>query len=340
MKRFPQLFILAFTALIFNACDNLKEDIASSDSVATQEVVQDSSSTVLKKAAPIEIVIEKALLYDQHTLNYTYPYKDTVRRFQWEKIFEGLRIVDSFQQTPSMWAVLQNRNNINGEAPAAHYTTRNAYKNLQDSFGVERRQGIPLYLPSDLKTPERYGIDGSWIKILEMNDSATTVRANVVAIDEVWTIPKKYLRIISDTTLFHKVIFVDRSNQNICTLEKSGEKWLIRSLNPATTGVYNPPYAHPTPLGIFVIQEKKAKMIYLVDGSQKTGGFAPWASRFSNGGYIHGVPVNAPQTATIEFSPTLGTIPRSHMCVRNATSHAEFVYNWAPVNSSLVYVID
>ncbi|MFQ6929102.1 MAG: L,D-transpeptidase [Parabacteroides merdae] len=55
---------------------------------------------------------------------------------------------------------------------------------------------------------------------------------------------------------------------------------------------------------------------------------------------IHGVPVNAPRKSLIEYSPTLGTTPRSHMCVRNATSHAKFVYDWAPVNETIVFVFD
>lgn len=55
-------------------------------------------------------------------------------------------------------------------------------------------------------------------------------------------------------------------------------------------------------------------MIYLVDGSKETGGFAPYANRFTNGAYIHGVPVNAPRKSLIEYSPSLGTTPRSHMC--------------------------
>ena len=46
-------------------------------------------------------------------------------------------------------------------------------------------------------------------------------------------------------------------------------------------------------------------------------------------------PGNAPRKSLIEYSPTLGTTPRSHMCVRNATSHAKFVYDWAPVNELL-----
>ena len=53
---------------------------------------------------------------------------------------------------------------------------------------------------------------------------------------------------------------------------------------------------------LFVLQEKKTKMIFLKDGSAATGGFAPYASRFNNGGYIHGVPTNAPATGIIEYS--------------------------------------
>ena len=91
---------------------------------------------------------------------------------------------------------------------------------------------------------------------------------------------------------------------------------------------------------MYVLQEKKSRMIYLVDGSKETGGFAPYANRFTNGAYIHGVPVNAPRKSLIEYSPSLGTIPRSHMCVRNATSHAQFVYDWAPVNETIVFVLE
>lgn len=77
-------------------------------------------------------------------------------------------------------------------------------------------------------------------------------------------------------------------------------------------------------------------MIFLKDGSTATGGFAPYASRFSDGGYIHGVPVNEPRKALIEYSPSLGTTPRSHMCVRNATSHSKFIFDWAPVNETII----
>ena len=150
-------------------------------------------------------------------------------------------------------------------------------------------------------------------------------------------IPKKYVKVIGDTVIFNKAIFVDRHNQNITALERTEKgKWVVRSMNPSTTGLHRPPYAQETPLGMFVLQEKKVKMIFLKDGSKETGGYAPYASRFTDGAYIHGVPVNEPRKTQIEYSWSLGTTPRSHMCVRNATSHAKFIFDWAPVNETII----
>ena len=111
-------------------------------------------------------------------------------------------------------------------------------------------------------------------------------------------------------------------------------------MNPATTGRHAPPYAQETPLGVFLLQEKKKQMLFLKDGSTELGGEAPFASRFTNGAYIHGVPTNLPQTGIIEYSWSLGTVPKSHMCVRNATSHAQFIYEWAPTERTLIVVIE
>ena len=152
---------------------------------------------------------------------------------------------------------------------------------------------------------------------------------------------RSYLKQLPDSTVFNHVIFVDRLDQNITTLEHVSEgEWKIRSMNPATTGMHAPPYAQETPLGMYLLQQKKTRMVFLKDGSAETGGYAPYASRFTNGAYIHGVPVNAPRTSMIEYSWSLGTTPRSHMCVRNATSHSKFVFDWAPTERSLVVVIE
>ena len=326
-------------AIVLSACAFEKKDIGvtaeNTDTLAVADVIPPPP----KEIKPEDIKIRKELSYDKYTLDSVYPYKDTTRIFQMEKIKAGLALIETVQLEKGSWGILQNRQNRNGEAAVARNFKRNKYKLITDSLGTERYQGIPLYLLSDTITPERYTMDGSLVKI--SNDTTKFVRASTVFFEGDWYIPRKYIKPIEiDTLYFNKVVFVDRTNQNIMTLEKVGSEWLIRSMNPATTGVYRPPYAHPTPLGIFVVQEKKSKMIFLKDGSTETGGFAPYASRFCNGAYIHGVPSNVPRTTIIEYSQTLGTIPRSHMCVRNASSHAEFVYNWAPIYESLIFVIE
>lgn len=306
-------------------------EMPEADSILVEKAVE--TDTV-----PKEIVIEKDLLYDQHTLADSYPYKDTTRSFQWDKIRERLTWLESIQKEPATWAILQNYRNKNGEAPLVRNYHRDSYRRIADSLGVERFQGVPLYLPTDTSVPEIYGRDGALVKHLQ--DYTNFIKIASVHTGKEWLVPRKYIKAIPDTIVFSKAIFVDTKNQNIAALEQDSDRWLVRSMNPATTGLHHPPYAQETPPGIFVIQEKKARMIYLVDGTTETGGFAPYASRFTNGGYIHGVPVNAPRKTLIEYSPTLGTTPRSHMCVRNATSHAKFIYDWAPVEGTLVFVFD
>ena len=171
-------------------------------------------------------------------------------------------------------------------------------------------------------------------------DTGRFTKVQTVYFKGEWLVPTKYVKKIKDSTIFNNVVFVDRKHQNSTTLEKSDDKWLIRSMIPATTGVHRPPYQQETPLGIFVLQEKKPKMLFLKDGSNGLGGFAPYDNRFCCGAYIHGVPVNVPGTNNIEYSSTLGTTPRSHMCVRNATSHAKFIYDWAPTEATLIFLIE
>lgn len=330
------LFLIS-TLCTFSFCTSKPQPADKFQPVAADTLAIDEPAardTIL----PEDIRIETQLLYDRHTLADTYPYKDTTRRFQWDKIRERLALLEYIQRKPVRWAILQNYKNRNGEAPLVKTFRRDAYKRIADTLGVERYQSVPLYPLTDTITPEIYGRDGALVKFLA--EENRFIKIEGINTPGEWFVPQKYVCSIPDTVVFRKAIFVDRLNQNITTLEQTDSAWLVRSMNPATTGLHHPPFAQETPEGLFVLQEKKAKMIYLVDGSKETGGFAPYASRFTNGGYIHGVPVNAPRTSLIEFSPTLGTTPRSHMCVRNATSHAKFIYEWAPVNETIVFVFD
>lgn len=336
MKKF--FFFVSFSLYVFSACTSGQKKTDPEPPVPSDSVTTPAKTAVIPHRP--EIRLEKKLAYDRHTLADEYPYRDTTRRFQWDKIRRRVVFLDSIQHVaPARWAVLQNYKNRNGEAPLVRNYRRDAYKRIADTLGIERYQSVPLYLPGDTSVAERYGRDGELVRFL--GDGTRFYRVATVYTPGEWEVPKRYVTQIDDTVVFRKAVFIDRTNQNIATLEAANDSvWLIRSMNPATTGLHRPPYAQETPLGIFVIQEKKARMVYLVDGSARTGGFAPYASRFTDGGYIHGVPVNAPRQTLIEFSPTLGTTPRSHMCVRNATSHAEFIYNWAPAKETIVFVFD
>lgn len=330
-------YLLFAYILIYPSCSK-KQEINKIQSEQPQDsiIVEKKETTVVTAD---DIVVEKDLLYDQYTLSDSYPYKDTTREFQWDKIKEHLARLENIRQASAKWGILQNYKNNNGEAPLVKAYRRNEYKRIADTLGVERYQSIPLFLPEDTVTAERYGRDGALVKLL--GDSTNTFfKVSTTDFEGEWLVPRKYIKEVHDTIMFNKAIVVDRNNENIVTLEKSDSKWLVRSMNPATTGLHKPPYQQETPLGMFVIQEKKSKMYFLKDGSSETGGFAPYASRFNNGGYIHGIPVNAPRKELIEYSPSLGTTPRSHMCVRNATSHAKFIYDWAPTESTVVFVIE
>lgn len=306
----------------------------SNDSVQIEEVI-----IAPQKLHPNDLILTKELLYDKYTLKDTYPYKDTVRSFNWPVIRQCLAFVENIQQEPGKWVVLQNYKNRNQEAPLVKKFVRNAYRRISDTLGVERYQSVPLYLHSDTLQPELYGRDGTIAHFLGKEGGFTHIR--LLTDNNQWMVPSRYLYQLADTTQFNHVVIIDRKDQNIATLERLEPRiWAIRSMNPATTGMHSPPYAQKTPLGMYLLQEKKERMIFLKDGSSALGGYAPYASRFTNGAYIHGVPVNAPRTQMIEYSWSLGTIPRSHMCVRNATSHSKFIFEWAPLQQTLIFVIE
>ena len=339
---------VVLVTLFLMSCNRLPADNppadrsrADADTAAVDSLAAESPAPAEKPKplSPKDIRLDTALLYDRYTLADTYEYQKVKRSFKWDQMREALALIENMQQDSRRWVVMQNYRNMNREAPLVKRFVRNVYKRVADTLGVERYQSVPLYAPTDTLEPEIYGRDGTLAHLCETTEQF--YRIQMPATGKEWYVPRRYVRLLPDSTRFHHVIVVDRKDQNIATLEWSGRgKWLIRSKNPATTGQYKPPYAQRTPLGMFLKQEQKRKMVFLKDGSAAHGGYAPYASRFTNGAYIHGVPVNVPQTKEIEYSWSLGTTPRSHMCVRNATSHAKFVYEWAPVRQSLVVVIE
>ncbi len=281
--------------------------------------------------------IEKALQYDRHTLKDRYKYKKTARRIQWDKISSKLDSLLRLEEVATEFGALNNYKNRNGLPPLVKPFKHNDYKHIVDKNGTKRDQAIPFYRTGNLNTPECYGKDGALVWILR--DTADYLVIVPAEFNGVWLVPSKYVDRLP-VRRFTKTIFVDRTNQHIVTLERTDTAWLVRSMNPATTGVRRPPYRHETPTGIFVVRSKTASMLFTKDGDTALAGYAPWASRFSGGGYIHGVPVNYPNRKVSEFSGSLGTVPRSHMCVRSATSHAKFIYDWASTGRALIIIYD
>lgn len=337
-----KLFIFLLVAYSCQNSNKTKSD-AMKEKRIKDSLEQIKKEEDLERARPRtaeDISLDQDLAYDKHTLKDVYPYEDTTRVFQFDKIKDHLAKIENFQRKDHHYAVLQNYKNRNKEAPVVENFVRNAYKRVSDTLGNERYQSAPLYKAETSEKPSVYGRDGSLV-ILESSDTLDMVKITGISFEGSWFVPKRYVKTIGSDFKVTHVNFVDVTNQNICTVERSGEnEWKIRSMNPATTGRHKPPHAMETPTGLYVVQEQKAKMFYFRDGTTSIEGFAPYASRFTNGAYIHGVPVNNPKGKIIEYSWSLGTTPRSHMCVRNASSHAKFVYETSKPMQSLVIVID
>lgn len=176
------------------------EETLQADSLAQDTIAETVAEPVVKKITPEEIQITKELLYDKYTLEDTYPYKDTTRSFQWDKIKEQLALLENIQLQPSQWAILQNYKNRNGEAPLVKNFKRNAYGRVADTLGVERYQSVPLYLLTDTIAPERYGQDGELTRFIE--DGENFVKAEPIFTEGEWMIPRKYVKVSEDTVDF------------------------------------------------------------------------------------------------------------------------------------------
>lgn len=283
------------------------------------------------------IEIQKDLSFKRHSLKDNYTYKNNKRIFQWDKISTTIDYITTFKNRNDSFGILKNYKNSYGHAPLTSEFTINEYYLIEDNYGVLQYQGIPLYTLDDDISPKRYSLDGSLVALVSKGRDFYTIEH--ATIKGIWRVPKEYFYPIR-AKKFEKIIFIDKTNQNIATLEYDNSVWYVKSMNPATTGKFAPPYKRKTPKGIFMFQNIKPKMGFYKDGTTKIGGFAPYASRFSGGAYIHGVPINFPDTELVEYSRTLGTVPLSHMCVRNATSHAKFIYHWGRKNRTLIIVIE
>jgi peptidoglycan hydrolase-like protein with peptidoglycan-binding domain len=261
------------------------------------------------------------------------------RSFRFSKMLDEVKTMQKTIEENKVGHIT-NYKNINGLPLAYKGGNTDAYDN-------DRSQSAPGYV-NLAKSDFRYFPDGMIVSILAEVEGYYKVTTPTY--EGEYLVPKKYITFKNTPQQLKKVIVIDDINQNEGVFEWNVDHWELVSYIYATTGIENK-FSFETPKGHFMAVEKKPYFLYLEDGTSRISGFAPFAVRFSGGGYIHGVPIDFKigqnQTNTSPTNPinheeylfTIGTTPRSHKCVRNFTSHAKFLYEWTEIGSTGVVVI-
>ncbi len=259
----------------------------------------------------------------------------TLRRFRFDHMYNSILSLEEILKN-NKFAYISNYKDINGSPPLMD-------NKGFDKYGMQAFQSAPAYPDLNDMSNFRYFPDGMIVLIMENGDKHYKVKGLDYE-GEYW-IPKKYVSFDNNIDSLDKIVVVDVINQNQGVFEKRNGNWTMISYGLATTGAKGKG-TFETPIGKFKVQEKKERFYYLGDKTRNIVGYAPYGVRFAQGAYIHGVPVeytrkdgNVIDPGIKEYLFTIGTMPRSHKCVRNYTSSAKFIYNWADPNSTVVIVI-
>lgn len=259
-----------------------------------------------------------------------------LRTFQFEKMVSALDALKS-EVDHNKTGYISNYKNVNG-APPYHLGTS------FDAFGVKRYQSAPAYFSATTKSDFRYIADGTLVSIIGQTDTFYIIKT--LNFTGEYHVPKRYVSLRNSIDQLTQAIVVDRKNQNEGVFEYVDNRWHMISYIYATTGE-KARYKEPTDLGYYMAIEKLNRFLYLDDITRQIAGYAPYAIRFGGGAYVHGVPVDSKTVNGVRIFPamkeylnTIGTVPRSHKCVRNYTSHAKFLYDWSVISQAAVIVIE
>ena len=102
MKRIKFIYWLTGFCVLCSCNSKAENDTQQAAAFEVRDSIAETPAEIIvKELAAEDIRIEKELLYDKHTLEDVYPYKDTTRCFQWEKIKERLALLENIRQKPS-----------------------------------------------------------------------------------------------------------------------------------------------------------------------------------------------------------------------------------------------
>lgn len=266
---------------------------------------------------------------------YVFSKLGQVREFRFDEMVNALERLRSQAEQGGL-VFISNYKNYNGIPP-----TINGQE--IDHFGYRRSQSAAGYEREDRQSVFRYIPDGMLARVVDQ--SGSMLKLAILDYGQDLWVDRKYVDLNNAINKLLKAVVIDRHMQNQVSFEYRNGKWVIVSYTLATTGKKGP-FSLETPLGYFRAIQKRDRFYYYADGTTDIAGYAPYAVRFSAGGYIHGVPVEYEimegekvDPGLKEYLHTIGTMPRSHMCVRNYTSHARFVYDWIDIGTSAVIVI-
>jgi len=273
---------------------------------------------------------------DEIRYGYVFEALGEPREFQFSKMKESLEKLKK-EVEENKTGYISNYKNRNGIAPLYNGGTK-------DKYGTVRYQSAPAYFEAREDSEFRYIEDGTLVFVLEEGKSLTKIRT--LNFEGEYWVPNKFISYSNSIEELTKVIVVDRRNQNEGVFEYFNGKWNLISYVFATTGE-KAQYKQETSLGYFMAIQTRPTFLYLDDITREISGYAPYAIRFNGGAYIHGVPVEFEIVDDKRVDPgmkeylfTIGTVPRSHKCVRNYTSHAKFLYEWIEIGKSAIIVIE
>jgi len=303
------------------------------------------TETVEDEATEEEIEVERFGYVNSTVADY--------RTFQLADAFsKTIALSQDINDESTMYVYVDNRNNENGLPPDSGRVDE--YGKTVDAYGVLQDQAAPAYAIAAMTGEFRYIPDGTIAKILDI-EKYGAAHVYLPQYDAEYYIPSEYMKYYysepkSMIDTLTECIVIDRTNQNIMYFEVDSEtaEWEVLSMSFASTGAHSD-VMDPTPLGIYAVQKVRISQEYDFDSRPGVrAGYMPYVILFSGGAYIHGVPTNyrfddagvMTKPSPRESHSSIGVTPQSHMCVRNYTSHAEFLYDRVDAGHAVVFVIE